>query len=288
MSKSPQLAASATSSFGKLRFNLDWITRPVFGVALAAAAIGTLFAGKWPFAVLVGIGSVAAVREWHRIVERGGAAREFWISGVAISAALVLIAWRPHTMSAWIMLVAGVGVVFVSALARGARPLWHAAGVLYVGVPALALVLLRSSAQGAPLVLLELFLVVWATDTGALIVGNLVGGPKLLPKLSPQKTWSGTLGGIVAASAAAALFVAILHGHVLAAMALGVVLSITAHGGDLFESWVKRQFAFKDSGGLIPGHGGALDRIDSTLTTATVMAVVVLAFGFDPTFGARL
>jgi phosphatidate cytidylyltransferase len=171
---------------------------------------------------------------------------------------------------------------------RGAHALWHGSGIFYVGVPALLLVSLRSSAVHAPIVLIELFLVVWATDTGALILGNLIGGPKLVPKLSPRKTWAGTLGGIVAGSAAAALFVAILRGHVLGAMALGSLLSIIAHGGDLLESWVKRQFEFKDSGGLIPGHGGALDRIDSTLTAATAMAIAVLYFGLDPTFGASL
>jgi phosphatidate cytidylyltransferase len=288
VTESPEIIASAPpSSFGKLRFNLDWITRPVFGGALAAIAIAAIFAGKWPFAALVGVLSVAALREWHRIVESRGSAREFWISALAVPIALLLLAWRPHATAAWVVVIAGATCVFTSAAMRGARPLWHASGVFYVGVPALLLVSLRTSAAHAPFVLVELFLVIWATDTGALILGNLIGGPKLVPRLSPRKTWAGTLGGMVAASASAALFVAILHGHVWAAMALGSILSAIAHGGDLLESWVKRQFEFKDSGGLIPGHGGALDRIDSTLTTATAMAIAVFTFGLDPMFGAH-
>ena len=290
MSESPEIATSSSPppSFGRLRFNLDWITRPVFGAALAAAVIAAVVAGVWPFAGVAAGVSVAAVREWHRIVECRRPAREFWISALAIPAALTLLVWRPHTAFAWIVLAAGFCVVFYSAARRQARALWHASGMVYVGVPALLLVSLRTSAAHAPIVLIELFLVVWATDTGALILGNLIGGPKLLPKLSPRKTWAGTLGGIVAAATAAALFVATLHGHVLAAMVLGSLLSAIAHGGDLLESWVKRQFEFKDSGGLIPGHGGALDRIDSTLTAGTAMAIVVLGFGLDPTFGGRL
>jgi len=255
--------------------------------ALAAIAIASIFAGKWPFAVLVAVISVAALREWHRIVESRGSAREFWLSGLAVPIALLLLVARPTAPTAWVVLIAGAIAVFVFAAVRGARPFWHASGVFYVGIPALLLVFLRTSAAHAPFVLVELFLVIWATDTGALILGNLIGGPKLVPKLSPRKTWAGTLGGVVAASASAALFIAILHGHVLAAMAFGSILSVIAHGGDLLESWVKRQFELKDSGGLIPGHGGALDRIDSTLTAATAMAVAVFVLGVDPMFGAH-
>lgn len=288
MTDSREIFASAPpSAFGKLRFNIDWITRPVFGGALAAIAIGAIFAGKWPFALLVGVVGVAALREWHRIVESRGFAREFWFSALAVPVALSLVAWRPDAPAAWVVLIVGSIGVFISAGLRGTRPFWHAAGVFYVGVPALLLVALRTSAVQAPFVLVELFLVIWATDTGALILGNLIGGPKLVPKLSPRKTWAGTLGGTVAASVCAALFVAILNGHVLAAMAFGTILSAIAHAGDLLESWVKRQFEFKDSGGLIPGHGGALDRIDSTLTAATAMAVAVFAVGLDPMFGAH-
>jgi phosphatidate cytidylyltransferase len=132
-----------------------------------------------------------------------------------------------------------------------------------------------------------LFIVVWATDTGALVVGNLVGGPRLAPHLSPNKTWSGTIGGMAAAAAAEAVFIAVIGGHAVAAAMFAAGLAAVAHLGDLFESWVKRSFHIKDSGSLIPGHGGVLDRIDSTLFAVVALAIVVFALHFDPLFGAR-
>jgi phosphatidate cytidylyltransferase len=171
------------------------------------------------------------------------------------------------------------------AAARRSNPLWQAGAVLYLGIPALAIVTLRSADNGAWMIA-GLFIVVWATDTGALVVGNLVGGPRLAPLLSPNKTWSGTLGGMAAAAMAEAVFIAVIGGHVVAAALFGAGLAAIAHLGDLFESWVKRHFHIKDSGGLIPGHGGVLDRIDSTLFAVVALEIAVFVFHLDPLFGA--
>lgn len=271
-----------------MRFSLDWVTRPVFGLALAAIAVGAIAAGTFAFAALTAVVSVAALREWHRIAEHGGFARELWISSASLCLALAVLATDPSSGLAWIVLGAATLAVLVAAAARGAHAIWQAGGVIYIGAPALLLTELRASAPHAPWVVAGLFLTVWATDTGALVIGNLVGGPKLWPSLSPNKTWAGTLGGVVTASVAFAIYIAVLGGRSFAAMGLAAILSIVAHAGDLFESWVKRQFKFKDSGGLIPGHGGALDRIDSTLAASTAMAFAVLAGGLDPTFGAHV
>jgi len=118
-------------------------------------------------------------------------------------------------------------------------------------------------------------------------VGNLVGGAKLAPVLSPNKTWSGTMGGVAAAAIVEAIYVGMIGGNPFLASVYGAGLSVVAHAGDLFESWVKRSFDRKDSGTLIPGHGGALDRIDSSLSAAVALAVLVLLFKLDPLFGAR-
>jgi len=270
------------------RFKTEWVTRPFFGVVLAGIAVALTAAGAYPFSIMVAVVSAAALREWHRIVEEGGFARELWISAPFLSAALILMAARPGSFLPWLVLAAGTALVFMAASMRGARALWHASGVLYVGVPALLLSEIRATVPHAPWVIIGLFLIVWATDTGALVCGNLIGGPKLLTSLSPKKTWAGAIGGTIAACVAMGAYVAAIGGNVPASILLAAVLSVAAHAGDLSESWVKRQFKVKDSGGLIPGHGGALDRIDSTLAASVALAAAVLGVGIDATFGAPL
>jgi phosphatidate cytidylyltransferase len=280
--------ATEAAPVRNLRFSLDWITRPFFGVVLAAIAIAALDEGRWYFAAFVGVFAVGAAREWHRMVERGKFAREFWLSAAVIALALLVLAGAPNGPAAWIVLGAGAVVVLVSARLRGAQGLWHAAGVFYIGVPALLLVALRASGARGAWIIAGFLLIVWATDTGALIAGNLVGGRKLWPRLSPNKTWSGTLGGIAAAMAIEAIYIGALGGEALVAVAYAIAVATVAHGGDLLESAVKRRFSVKDSGGLIPGHGGVLDRIDSALAASTVVGFCVLVAGLDPLFGARL
>jgi phosphatidate cytidylyltransferase len=203
---------------------------------------------------------------------------------VAIIVTLLSVLVWPHSILPWGVLALGAMASLVAAFKRGELALWQGAGVLYLGGPMLALLQLRGAPHGA-MIIVGLFVAVWATDTGALIFGNLIGGPRLWPSLSPNKTWAGTLGGVVAAAAAEAAFVGFLSGPPLFGAVFGMGIALIAHGGDLFESWVKRVFQRKDSGSMIPGHGGVLDRIDSTLAAAPCLAALVLLAGFNPLFG---
>jgi phosphatidate cytidylyltransferase len=125
-----------------------------------------------------------------------------------------------------------------------------------------------------------LFAIVWSTDIVAYFVGRALGGPKLMPRVSPKKTWSGAIGGTVAAIVVAVAIAkaAALTGLFAIAM-LAVVLSVFAQGGDLFESFLKRRFDAKDSSHLIPGHGGLMDRLDGFVTASVVAALIGLARG---------
>lgn len=154
------------------------------------------------------------------------------------------------------------------------RPLLASAGILYVGVAVAALVVLRSSPVGLANVAF-LMAVVWAGDIGAYGAGRLVGGRRLWPALSPGKTWSGAIGGLLT-SAAAGLAVARLFGGVGHALALALALGAVAQTGDLLESGLKRLAGAKDSSGLIPGHGGLLDRLDGLLAASPVACGVWL------------
>ncbi|MEI9884978.1 MAG: phosphatidate cytidylyltransferase [Rhizomicrobium sp.] len=269
-----------------IRLNWDWVTRPLFGGALAALALGAVFGGTPYVALFAAVAAAAAAREWHRMLGERVFGPTFYITSIGVAVALAAeVAW-PGAFLPWGLLAAGGAIAALYAQARGHHPLWHGAGALYIGAPMLYLVLLRDLPHGA-WIIVGLFVAIWAADTGALITGNLIGGPRLWPALSPNKTWSGTVGGILIASAFEAIYLAVLGGHGALAALYGAAIATVAVAGDLFESWVKRKFQRKDSGGLIPGHGGVLDRIDSTLFAAPVLAVFVLGFGFNPMLGGH-
>ena len=147
--------------------------------------------------------------------------------------------------------------------------------MLYIGAPTVALTWLRGDVEGRGWTLM-LIAVVWAADIGAFAVGSLLRGPKLWPRFSPNKTWSGFVGGLVAAMLAAEAIL-FLPTHEAgpgprAAALVGLAVGFAAMGGDLWESMLKRRFGVKDSGSLIPGHGGLLDRVDGLMFGALVMA----------------
>lgn len=270
-----------------IKFSRDWITRPLFAVLLAAVAVYAIFKGKPYLEIATAVVVLLGAREWHRMVGAGRFFAELATSAAVLCLALgAFVLWPHDRLLPLLILGAGTVAVFTVGLLRRNQPLWQAAGVLYLGLPALAIIVLRDSEARDAWVLIGLFLIVWATDTGAFLVGNLIGGPRLAPVLSPNKTWAGFIGGIVAAAAIEAIFLLAIGGNPVWGAVFGGGMAVIAHFGDLFESWAKRCFHVKDSGSMIPGHGGVLDRIDSTLATLVALAVLVLALKLDPLFGA--
>jgi len=164
------------------------------------------------------------------------------------------------------------------ALAQHRRlSLWVVSGVAYIGLPAMAFVILRGENEAGMLAMMWLFAVVWAADICAYFAGRVIGGAKFAPRISPKKTWAGLWGAIAGAAAAGA---AVAYGAGLADVILlgllGGVLAIVEQMGDLFESALKRHYGVKDSGRLIPGHGGVLDRVDGLVAASLVLAAVVI------------
>jgi len=154
---------------------------------------------------------------------------------------------------------------------------WRGMGLLYILSPSFSLTVLRNLPNGADIIL-WLFMVVWATDTAAYFVGINLKGPKLAPKISPKKTWSGLIGGICASMLIGLIASLMFKETAIFFIAFSGVLAVVAQAGDLLLSKVKRTFNVKDSGNLIPGHGGILDRIDGlTLTAPFVMIIAVLS-----------
>ena len=164
-----------------------------------------------------------------------------------------------------------------SRIVRGWGVGWHVGGFAYALIPAISLLWVRDRAgsQGLELIL-WVFIITWATDIGAYFAGRAIGGPKLAPQISPNKTIAGLVGGIAAAGILAGAWVHYTHLDRLL-LSLAPVFALAAQGGDLFESWLKRRAGVKDSGRMLPGHGGVLDRLDGLVPVATLTALVVFA-----------
>ncbi|HKT54694.1 MAG TPA: phosphatidate cytidylyltransferase, partial [Caulobacteraceae bacterium] len=183
-----------------------------------------------------------------------------------------------------------LGVVVAGALARAAWPapersasLWAGIGTLWIGAACVGLLWLAADPAAGRATTLWVFALVWATDSAAYLVGRWAGGPRLAPRWSPKKTWSGAVGGLAAAGLVGAITAKMLGFSMLSPVLwLSVGLSVAVQAGDLAESAAKRRFGVKDTSGLIPGHGGLLDRLDGMLAAFLVAAVMTLARGASP------
>jgi len=190
-----------------------------------------------------------------------------WFGGAVFvifwAGAALIIGWE------WIKLVAP---------ARDPMP-WRVAGMIYAAIVFMAPVLLRADVNNGFVALVFLFAIVWMTDIMGYVVGRALGGPKLWPAVSPNKTRSGAIGGMAGALAAGIVIAAALSLAVLPIAILSVILSMMAQAGDLFESAIKRRFGAKDTSHLIPGHGGLMDRLDGFITAALVAALIGIVRG---------
>jgi phosphatidate cytidylyltransferase len=186
--------------------------------------------------------------------------------------AVVLLSYEGRYNEAWFGVALGAAVAGTVAKTAGARAVDAAYGVLYIAPAGLLLVWLVESRQGAGWTLM-LFATTWAADIAAFVAGNFFKGPKLWPRFSPNKTWSGFIGGLCAAGLVALCVAAALMRLSLAGAALiGLLGGLATMAGDLWESILKRRFGVKDSGDLIPGHGGLLDRVDGLMFAVVVFA----------------
>ena len=256
------------------------------GIVLAATAIGAVLSGGISFSILVVLAALLMIREWPELCVAGGGVRPLWrpfpplaVAGFVVLAlaALVLLVLgelRPAVSLA----IAGALVVALFAVGSPRDRLLLGAGLPYIVLPSAALLWIAAAPDG-PKTVLWLFAVVWATDIGGYLAGKSIGGPKLAPSISPNKTWAGFFGGTLLAAGAAAAFVPFAGGAGLKLAGFGILLSIASQAGDLLESAVKRHFAVKDSGTIIPGHGGIFDRLDGLLVAAPVLACLAAALG---------
>ena len=259
--------------------------RIVSGVAIGAVALAMTYWSPALFTILMLVIAAAMSWEWGRMVRGAPLTDPAMI--VHILAVLLAALLSATDMAGLAIASTVIGAIAVAALTFGVgNAQLSGAGVLYAGLPVVALGWIRGDEPLGFLATLFVLLSVIVTDIGAYASGRTLGGPKLWPAVSPNKTWSGLIGGVLAASIAGGLF-AWLSGTGSASWlaGLGLVLGLVAQGGDLAESALKRHFGLKDSSNLIPGHGGVMDRMDGIVTASVIAAIV--AFAIDAYAPAR-
>jgi phosphatidate cytidylyltransferase len=219
------------------------------------------------------------------------AGHNLWLrvaSAVVLAPLAIAAAWLGGTwfIGFWLLAAAGIlwewlGLVAAArSLSGPARAGWIALGAGYAGAMLAAPLIIRADDSFGFIAMIFLFAVVWATDVAAYFAGRLIGGPKLWPAVSPNKTWSGAAAGAIAGTAAGWVVAAVAGiGPIAPIIAAGFVLSVAAQFGDLFESALKRRFGAKDASHAIPGHGGLMDRLDGFLAAAVAAALVGVARG---------
>ena len=254
------------------------IVRVVSAAVLAPIVLAIAYLGGWIFLILCALAAGGIFWEWTHLAAGRAEARLLAPVWTALLAALLLIGLGyPAAAAAAIALGAVVAgaVTLAGAGAQGISPLWAAGGALYAGIGFLSPALLRNDGKIGFQAFLFVALIVWTTDILAYFVGRAAGGPRLWPQVSPNKTWSGAVGGLVG-GVAAGIVVAYASGlgRVASLGVIALALSLLAQAGDLFESAVKRHFGAKDAGRIIPGHGGLMDRLDGFLFAAAAAAAI--------------
>lgn len=270
----PAEAPSTVQAPPKRAFR-DLRKRVVSAVAMLLAALACLFAGLIPFALLTLLIALVMSWEWGRVV-RGHEHFDtaFMIHAAAVIAAVGLAALGAVAMA---VIVAVIGAATIVPFTRSRHADLSAAGVLYCALPAVALIYLRADEPDGALAVLFLFALVWTNESIAFLAGRTFGGTRLWPSVSPNKTWTGFLAGLLASITTAVLFgIFVTSAGPLYMAITGLLLGIAANFGDLAESALKRGHGVKDTSDLIPGHGGVMDRMDGIVVVAIVAVFVAL------------
>ena len=258
--------------------------RVASALVLTPPVLAAVYFGSPYFEILLGGCAVVMAWEWERLCGGRAPQIEFFLLALTFPATVVFTSLGRPDVALLILLAGSAGFFFLEAPWRRSMASddvkvgsgWRVAGAFYIGACCMALTWLRTDSAFGYETVAWLLATVWAVDIGAYVCGRLIGGPRLVPAISPNKTIAGLLGGVACAAAVgAAVAVAFDHQSIVPLAASGLVLGLVAQAGDVAESWIKRQRGFKDSSHLIPGHGGLLDRVDGLLAATAVTALFV-------------
>lgn len=254
--------------------------RVLSGLVLLGPVSAAVWFGGAVFLVLLVLAAIVMSGEWVRLLRSDRAKASGAILAGSTSALLILQQIDSHVTSLMALVAITLLVLVFSILTRR-RASIVAGGLMYIGLPLWSAQWIRQI-DGGLYIIIFIFLSVWGTDIFAMLVGKTIGGPKLAPQISPNKTWSGLVGGMIGAMVGGAITVLIyqIANDVTVsfggALTVSALIAIIAQAGDLFESSIKRHHDIKDSGSIIPGHGGILDRVDGMVSALIVVGIYLL------------
>lgn len=253
-------------------------TRIISALVLAPIALGLTWLGGWPFAALLAIAAVLMAWELAALLPGISMTMRIMLAGFALIAIGLTAIGGPFV--ALLVSLAGLTFAITISILTSAPVSSPAIAFPYLILPLVSLLWLREGDDYGRIALFWLLFTVWATDTFAYFAGRGFGGPKLAPRLSPNKTWAGLIGGMAGAALVGAITAIWFSlGSALGLAFVSAVIAVVAQAGDIFESALKRRAGVKDSGKVIPGHGGILDRVDGLVTAAVGAAIISTLHG---------
>jgi phosphatidate cytidylyltransferase len=260
--------------------------RAISAIGMVLLCLAPFYFGGWLWAALAGLFGGRMLFEWVRMSDPSPALPAYSVPIIGLIAGVIYVVQTKPLFAVMTIFATALAVIGVQALRpserKNARIIWAALGVFYIFIPTLLMIGLRGNDIGFDTVgfqrLLFVIACVIGADVGAYFGGSIFGGPKLAPKLSPNKTWSGFFSGQLLAVLLGALFGHLVGIGWVSGVLLALPIAILSVSGDLFESGVKRSLNVKDTGGLMPGHGGLLDRLDSLMAAIIGVAIILFLF----------
>lgn len=249
----------------------ELLTRLASASVMVPIAIFCVWNGGWPLTLIAALCAGAMAFEWSRMAKSR-------VPYLMIAGAVLANFIHPFDPRWALMALVGVGVVAMALEQRDGFKSTALLGTLYAGGIPLAMQALRANPEAGWTIAMGVMIISWSSDTSAYFVGRKFGGPKLAPKDSPNKTWSGAIGALIGSALTGAVFAFFVHSPIVLWALLGIFVSISAQIGDLFESQVKRRHGVKDTSGFLPGHGGVMDRLDGFGTACVAMVGMLRIF----------
>jgi len=246
------------------------LMRVAAAALMVPLALMFVFAGGWLWVLLVTAIAVGLFYEWHEIVNPVRNPRTF-AAGVIALELIGLALWFGWGGVAWAALILGTTLI---AFLATEQKCWITGGFIYAAAALIASAMVRLDGAMGFYALMFTLLVVWASDIGGYFAGRAIGGPKLWPRVSPNKTWAGSIGALILSALVAVVVAWLGWGRLVPLIVLALAMSVVAQLGDLFESAVKRRFGVKDSSQIIPGHGGLMDRLDGFVAAIVFVALI--------------